>query len=174
MIKKSCKGSKCLAYEEKLIDEIDPHQESRSGKFNRAIEKAIGLSDEELKKSAKELKIFKNSLESLLNNDISGPTAMQVKVDDETLENDLLIVETSIKRALDLRVLQTRYEIELLWFIYLNHLKKDVLSVGERNLKKDLTGPEMVQILVTILMLNRESDKKVIEKVKNALLEWEE
>ena len=38
----------------------------------------------------------------------------------------------------------------------------------------DLSGPDMVKRLVQILLLNREADKEVIEKVKNALLEWEE
>ncbi len=49
------------------------------------------------------------------------------------------------------------------------------MTVGrdDNSRAKDLTGPEMVKTLVEILMLNREQDKVVIERVKNALLEWE-
>ncbi len=174
MLKKSCKGSKCLAYEEKLIDELDPHQDtSRAGKFNRAIEKAKDLSDEEWMKMSKELKKFKND-SSLLIGDISVPTAMQVKID-ENLEGDLLVIEDNIKRALNLITLQTRYEFEILWLNYLNCLKKDAMGVGDAKSKdEDLTGPDMIKRLVQILLLNREADKEVIEKIKTILLEWEE
>ena len=37
-----------------------------------------------------------------------------------------------------------------------------------------LTPPDLVKKLVQIILLNREKDKKVIEKIKNILLEWEE
>lgn len=172
MLKKSCKGSNCLAYVEKLIDEIDPHQDnSRAGKFNRAIEKAKILSKEDWKKLSKQLKRFKNDVPS----DIAVPTALQVRID-EGLEETLLEIEDVLKQALDLTTLQTRYEFEILWLNYLNCLKSDVMNVGDlkKNIKEDLTGPDMVKKLVQILLLNRETDKLVIEKVKSALLEWEE
>lgn len=172
MLKKSCKGSSCLAYEERLIDEIDPHQDtSRAGKFNRAIEQAKFLTITDCKKLSKQLKKFKNGIPS----DISVPTAMQVKVD-ESLEKNLLEIEELLKEALDLTNLQTRYEFEILWLNYLNYLKLEVMNVGDsnKNIKENLTGPDMVKRLVQILMLNRETDKVVIEKVKLALLEWEE
>ena len=172
MLKKSCKGSNCLAYEEKLIDEIDPHQDtSRAGKFNRAIEKAKSLSSEEWKILSKQLKKFKNDVPS----DITVPTALQVRVD-KGLEEPLLAIEDGLKKALDLTTLQTRYEFEILWLNYLNCLKSDIMNVGDikNESKDDLTGPDMVKKLVQILLLNRETDKLVIEKVKSALLEWEE
>ena len=76
--------------------------------------------------------------------------------------------------ALQLTTLQTRYEIELLWYIYLCELQKDVMEVGDRKEKgKDLTGPQIVERLVEILLLNREQDKEVIEEVKKVLLKWE-
>ena len=76
--------------------------------------------------------------------------------------------------ALNLTTLQTKYEVELMWFIYLNELQKDIMEVGEKKVEEeDLTGPEMVKRLVEILMLNREQDKRVIEEVKSALLKWE-
>jgi len=174
MLKKSCKGSKCLAYEEKLIDEIDPHQDnSRPGKFNRAIERAKNLSDADWVKLSKELKKFKNDVASL-KEEISVPTAMQVKIE-ENLESDLLVIENNIKRALDLSTLQTRYEFEILWLNYYNFLKINVMNVGESNPKdEDLTAPDMVKKLVQILILNRDTDRHVIEKIKTILLEWEE
>lgn len=40
MMKRSCKGSICIGYLEKRINEIDYNSDtSRNGKFNRAIEK---------------------------------------------------------------------------------------------------------------------------------------
>ena len=83
-------------------------------------------------------------------------------------------VEENIMYALNLTTLQTKYEVELMWFIYLNELQKDIMEVGEKKVEEeDLTGPEMVKRLVEILMLNREQDKRVIEEVKSALLKWE-
>ena len=173
MLKKSCKGSKTLAYLEKLIDEIDPHQDtSRPGKFNRAIENAIKISKDEWQELAKELKKFKNEVP----HDIATPTALQVKVN-ENLETTLVLVEEALKNSLELTTLQTRYEFEILWFSYLQHLKEDIMKVGDmkkNGAEDDLTGPDMVKKLVHILLLNRESDREVIEKIKLALLEWEE
>lgn len=172
VLKKSCKGSECIAYCEQLIDEIDPHQDlSRPGKFNRAIAKAKTNSIEDWASRAKGLKRFKNNIPE----GVSVPTALQMKVED-TLVSDLLVVEETIKEALNLSTLQTRYEVEILEFNYLEVLKKEVLEVGEAKDSEttDLNGPEMVKILVQILLLNRDSDKAVIEKVKEALLEWRE
>ena len=172
VLKKSCKGSECIAYCEQLIDEIDPHQDlSRPGKFNRAIAKAKTNSIEDWALRAKGLKRFKNNIPE----GVSVPTALQMKVED-TLVSDLLVVEETIKEALNLSTLQTRYEVEILEFNYLEVLKKEVLEVGESKNggSTDLNGPEMVKILVQILLLNRDSDKAVIEKVKEALLEWRE
>lgn len=172
VLKKSCKGSECIAYCEQLIDEIDPHQDlSRPGKFNRAIAKAKTNSIEDWASRAKGLKRFKNNIPE----GVSVPTALQMKVED-TLVSDLLVVEETIKEALNLSTLQTRYEVEILEFNYLEVLKKEVLEVGEAKDGEctDLNGPEMVKILVQILLLNRDSDMAVIEKVKEALLEWRE
>ena len=83
-------------------------------------------------------------------------------------------VEENVMSALNLTTLQTKYEVELMWFIYMCELQKDVMEVGEKKIKeKDLTGPEMVKRLVEILMLNREQDKEVIEEIKSILLKWE-
>lgn len=173
MLRRSCKCSKCLVYLEKFINEIDPNQDTtRAGKFNRAIVSAKNISNDEWKRMSFDLKKFKNNLSSCP--ELSVPTAMQVKVD-ENLEDALLSVENNIREALELRTLQTRYEFEILFFTYLDSLKQDIMNVGEVNTKEeDLTGPDMVKILVQILLLNRESDKAVIKKIKQALLEWEE
>lgn len=168
MLKKSCKGSACIAQLEKDIDEIAIHQGlTRNDKTNGGVAKAQNLTSEELKQKAIELKGYKSEVP----NTISYPTALQVVID-ENLEGALGDVEKNIKLALDLRTLQTRYEIELLWFIYLSELKKDVMLVGEDDEENDLTGPEMVKKLVEILMLNREQDRDVINAIKRALLEW--
>lgn len=172
MIKRSCKGSSCIGYLEERIDEIDYNADtSRNGKFNRSIIKTKNCTLEELKTYSKELKKFKNKIP----NDVGFPTALQVTVDEE-LEDVLSEVEENVMSALQLTTLQTRYEIELLWYIYLCELQKDVMVVGDRKEKgkgKDLTGPQIVERLVEILLLNREQDKEVIEEVKKALLKWE-
>ena len=124
--KRSCKGSNCIAYLENLIDEIDPHQDlTRSGKFNRAIEKSKNNKSDDWIRLSKELKRFKNKIPS----DIIAPTALQVKVEEE-LVGTLEGVEDVIRKALGLTTLQTRYEIEILWLNYLNVLKAEVLNVG--------------------------------------------
>ncbi|MFH5835060.1 hypothetical protein ACHAL6_03155 [Proteiniclasticum sp. C24MP] len=174
MIKKSWKSNECHAGLEYFIDEIDPHQDtSRSGKVNRAIVKAKNLSDDDWKKLMKELKLFKKNELSQI--DVQTPTAMQVKIEEE-LESDLEIIEENIKRALELKTLQTQFEIQLLWLNYLNCLKEETMNVGESSKPKDknLTGPDIVKKIVQIILLNRDKDKKVIEKIKNILLEWEE
>lgn len=170
MMKRSCKGSICIGCLEKRINEIDYNSDtSRNGKFNRAIEKTKNRTLEELKNDAKELKKFKNKIP----NDVGFPTSLQVTADEE-LEDALTEVEENIMSALNLTTLQTKYEVELMWFIYLNELQKDIMEVGEKKVEEeDLTGPEMVKRLVEILMLNREQDKRVIEEVKSALLKWE-
>lgn len=170
MIKRSCKGSSCIGYLEERIDEIDYNADtSRNGKFNRSIIKTKNCTLEELKTYSKELKKFKNKIP----NDVDFPTALQVTVDEE-LEDALGEVEENVMSALQLTTLQTRYEIELLWYIYLCELQKDVMEVGDRKEKgKDLTGPQIVERLVEILLLNREQDKEVIEEVKKVLLKWE-
>ena len=170
MLKKSCKGSTCIAKLEKDIDEIAIHQGlTRNDKTNGGVAKAQNLTRKELKQMSIDLKDYK----SRVPNTMSYPTALQVVID-ENLEGALKDVEENIKCALDLRKLQTRYEIELLWFIYLKELEKDVMLVGEdSDEENDLTGPEMVKKLVEILMLNREQDTGVINAIKSALLEWE-
>lgn len=173
-VKKSCKGSSCLAYCEQLIKELDPHQDlSRPAIFNRSIEKAKLKTEEDWSKLSVQLKKFKNND---IPKDINAPTAIQMRVDD-ALTDDLVMIENKIITALNLRTLQTRYEVEILEYQYLEALKKDVLIVGEKNelpSETDLNGPEMVKRLVEILLLNRESDKKAIEKIKTILLEWKE
>ncbi len=170
-MKRSCKGSSCIGFLEQKIEEIDFNQDtSRNGRFNRSILKSYNYTSEDIRQKAKELKKFKGTIPE----GIGYPTALQVTVD-EKLEDDLIVIEGRIKEALELSTLQTRYEIELFYFILLCELQKDVMTVGrdDNSRAKDLTGPEMVKTLVEILMLNREQDKVVIERVKNALLEWE-
>lgn len=173
MMKRSWKSNECHAGLEYLIDELDPHLDtSRSGKVNRAIIKAKNLSDDDWTKLTKELKLFKKN--ELSKMDIQTPTAMQVKIEEE-LESDLGIIEENIKRALELKTLQTQFEIQLLWLNYLNCLKEESMNVGESRPKEDnLAGPDIVKRIVQIILLNRNKDKEVIEKIKNILLEWEE
>ena len=133
------------------IKEIDTNQDlSRSAITNRAIDAARNVED---------WGKVKDDLALLKRMDISIATSMQAKPDEER----------------DLKRLQTPYFMQLLWMNYLNELKKRKMAVGKTiSDSVDLSGPDMVKRLVQILLLNREADNEVIEKVKNALLEWEE
>ena len=151
---------------EHLIKEIDSAQDmSRAGITNRAIKEAEELPMDCWVEIAKEIP-------NLPKLDISVPTGMQIRVDSE-LEEKLSQVEANIKKALDLERLQTQYEIQLLWLNYLKKLKLKAMNVGVEK-KNDLTGPDMVKKLVQILLLNREADKEIIEKIKALLINWEE
>ena len=170
MLKRSCKGSPCLAFLEQQIDEIAVSKLSRSEKTNQAVLKVLNLSEEEILQKSIQLRKYKSKIPDGLN----YPTALQVMLDQE-LAKVLDEAENKLKRALDLHALQSRYELELLWFIYLGEIKKDVMHVGDKitiKEKEDLTGPEMVKCLVEMLMLNREEDKDIINRVKGVLLEW--
>ena len=153
---------------EYLIKEIDPSQDvSRPGITNRAIVVAKDTKKETWLKVMEELP-------KLPKLEIPIPTAMQVKPDDEN-EEALKKIEDDIKDVLGLRILQTQYEIQLLWMNYLDWLKVKAMNVGEeKNAENDLSGPEMIKRFVQILMLNREIDAPIIETIKNALLKWEE
>lgn len=156
---------------EHKIRELDPNQDmTRAGITNRAIMAARNLSVDSWKEVRDELPALLKSPGP----EIAIPTAMQVKIAEE-LSDDLAIIEETIKRSLDLDVLQTQFEIQLLWKNYLKYLTTNAVNVGESKTNvSDLTGPEMVQRLVHILLLNREVDRHIIEQIKSILLEWEE
>lgn len=173
MLKKSCKGSLALAYLLQSIAEVDPHQDTtRSGILNRAIEKAESLSDAQWQEGSRGLRKLKNRLTE----DIPVPTAMQMTVE-ERLEQPLAVVEENMMRALELTHLQTRFEMEILLYMYLQEIQRvDALRAGEKKQAQtaDLSGPQMVERLVRILMLNRKADGEILSKIKKLLLEWEE
>jgi len=153
---------------EYLIKEIDTEQDlSRSAITNRAIAAA---------KDVKDWKTVKEELVLVKKLDIPVATSMQAKPDDESSET-LKVIRPKILCDLngELERLQTPYMIQLLWLNYYNVLKQKALNVGaEKNKKDDLNAPDMVKRLVQILLLNRESDAPIIEKIKKNLLEWEE
>lgn len=169
MLMKSCVGSACLAYEEILINEIDLNNYSRSVRFNDAIEKAKSLSDGAWEELLSELNEFKKRLPC----HIEIPQSFKVRVEDD-MEKSFHDVEKNLKRALKLSRPKTRFLIEILLLHYLNCLKKDTMIVGDKKIPSDLTGPEMVERFVQILLLNRAQDRNTIERIKTILLQWEE
>ena len=46
--------------------------------------------------------------------------------------------------------------------------------MGYSDKEEDLTGPDIVKKIVKIMLLNRDKDKNVLEKIKKILLDWEE
>ena len=111
-----------------------------------------------------------------------GPCKTMIKVVEKaldkfpSLEFEDIDVEDNIKKALKLTKLQTKYEIELCFYILLSDLQIETMAVGKNHKhtkKKDLTGPEMIKRLAEIIMLNRDQDKETIENIKEILLNWE-
>ena len=164
----SWKSSWKHAVLEYQIKELDTSQDlSRSAITSRAIYEGLKVID---------WTVPKEKLILITRIDIPIPTSMQAKLDEEA--SDILPeIRAKILDDLngELERLQTSYMIQLLWINYLEVLKQKALLVGvERADKDDLTGPEMVKRLVQILLLNRDADAQIIEKIKNDLLEWEE
>lgn len=164
----SWKSSWKHAVLEYQIKELDTSQDlSRSAITSRAIYEGLKVID---------WTVPKEKLILITRIDIPIPTSMQAKLDEEA--SDILPeIRAKILDDLngELERLQTSYMIQLLWINYLEVLKQKALLVGvERADKDDLTGPEMVKRLVQILLLNREADVPIIERIKNNLLEWEE
>lgn len=148
------------------IKEIDTEQDiSRSAITNRAIVIACNVNN---------WNSVKEKLTLIRRMDITIPSSMQAKLDEASMQM-LPDIKEKIFNDLCLERLQTPYLIQLLWVNYLEYLKANVLNVGIKKAKskEDLSGPEMVKLLVQILLLNRKSDENTIEKIKNALLEWE-
>ena len=164
-MKKSCKGSMCIGYLEYKIDELDYNSDlSRSAKFNRAISKVANL-------TIKELKSFKSHIPT----DVAFPTALQVTVN-EDLQSLLNEFEIKIKKALNLSNLQTRFELEIIFYIYLRFLEAEALTLRAEKSgiydRENISGPEMVKILVEMIMLRRDQDMEFIGRIKTALIEW--
>lgn len=150
------------------IKELDTSQDlSRSAITSRAIIEGVKVTD---------WTVPKEKLALITRMEIPIPTSMQAKPDVEASKM-LPDIRTRIIDAFEgeLERLQVQYLIQLLWINYLEVLKQKVLIVGvEKEDKDDLTGPEMVKRLVHILLLNRDADVQIIERIKNKLLEWEE
>lgn len=156
---------------EELIKEIDSNQDlTRTGITMRAIKAADDVKDwAEVKE---ELSLLRRDRD----NSLPIAKSMQIKIDNERSEkvqkirqkmlSDLKIVMPELQRLL------TPYFILLLWMNYLIQLKKE--KIGSKSSSSELSGPEMVKRLTQILILNRKSDRAVIEAVKKILIQWEE
>lgn len=154
---------------ENLIKEIDPNQDlSRSAITTRAIKVAVTVEDwAPIRENLLRLKRVDGMTQI--------PVSMQAKID-EDLTPEVTFIRGRISEDLQefLERLQTPYFMQLLWMNYLIYLQNKKMSVGKANEKFDLSGPEIVKRLVQILLLNRASDVAVIEKIKAAILEWQE
>lgn len=161
---------------EYLIKELDSAQEmSRGGITNRAVTTASIITNEfnVIEKKDYWTNITKKLPElNAMNLEVSVPSAMQVKIEDDN-EDDFTIIFEEIRVSLELEVLQTQYLVQILWMSYYLWLKNNAFRVGTKE-QDSISGPDMVKKLVQILLLNRESDKKIIDNIKESLLEWEE
>lgn len=150
------------------LKELDSSQDlSRSAITSRAIVEGAKVNN---------WIVPKEKLTLITRLDIPISTSMQAKPYEEATK---MLPDIRAKILCDLEGelerLQTKYMIQMLWVNYLEVLKQKAITVGVKKAgKDDLTGLEMVQRLVQILLLNREADAQIIEKIKNNLLEWEE
>lgn len=171
---KSCKGSKCIAVLEQYINEIDTNQDtSRHAKFNRAILCSKSLSDVDWKNLSIKLKKMKNEI---CNDNIAIPTALQVRVDNG-LEGMLTSIEKRMMKALNLQKLQTRYEIEILWLSYFEHLKKEIINtkIESTTPKQEMTYSQMMETITQMMLLNRKTKEvPYLIKIREILTEWKE
>lgn len=158
---------------EYLIKEIDNNQDlSRSAITIRAIDSAEKVEDWRKVKEGLSL------LKKIDDVSISTASSMQAKIDEQSSEKVKAIRNKMFfdlkKEIPELKRLQTPYFMLLLWLNYLNQLKAHRIVVGKNISPSDLTGPDMVKRLVQILLLNRDSDREVIENIKKELTKWEE
>lgn len=151
---------------EKEIRELDSKNMSRSEITNRAVVEAATVND---------WKILEEELSLLETEEMSIPSSMQATLDEETLlmlpgirEKMLIDLKDNIKR------LMVPYFMLLLWINYRNVLRQKVIQIGERKEKIDITGPQLVERLVQILLLNREKDQETLNRLKSILIEWKE
>ncbi|WP_446788073.1 hypothetical protein [Macellibacteroides fermentans] len=162
----SWKSGKKHSALEFYIKEIDPEQEmSRTSFTNRAIVAGENVQEE--------WKTVRDELAKLkIPQGISTPTAMQINVEEA---NRPLFdkIKADMACSLGLNVVQTQYMMQLLWMNYLLYLQQKVQQVGIKKDASDLSGPDMVKRLVQILLLDRESDAPIIERIKSNLKEWE-
>lgn len=140
--------------------------------FNQAMENALSANTDWKKLSSINVDYY--------NTDATTPEFIQLRVDKDKWETVVNRIKNSFTPPL--KRTTTPYVVKLVLISYIQYLssiqddKEEAISVCEikPNRDEDITGPDMVRKLVQILLLNREIDKPVIEKVKNALLEWEE
>lgn len=170
MIRKSCKGSPCLAYLEAEIDKLTVFQNlSRNDKTNMGLEKSKDYSHGDLMKMLKELKSFKSKIPA----DIKIPAALMIFID-EDLEDEVKNFERKLTEGNELKIIQTRLEIELLWFILLTELKKNAVKIEEKNtsvpVSEDITLPELSAIFTEMMLYDKDSD--AMKEIRKILVNW--
>lgn len=177
MVKRSCRGSRALTRLEQIIAARDLHPDvSRSEKFTRAIKKAEDLTDAGWNETLKDLKKFQNRLSA---DTPIIPSALQLQITDEAA---LETVENNIKRALGLRILQTRLEVELILLCYVKTLDDKLneeageitsLSSASQIASPDtITDSEMFAYLAELLLSNGENKRNTVDSIKHILIEW--
>lgn len=149
------------------IKEIEPEQEvSRSAIFSRALQIVSDNTDWKVVKEELGRWVANNTVKD------TNATVMQVKINEEQ-SIKIEAVRKMILRDLsdEIKVLQTQYFVQLLFLNYLTHLKNNAMSSNSIDIK-DADGPQMVEMLTRMLMLNREADREKIDSIKHILLEW--
>lgn len=101
--------------------------------------------------------------------EISVPESLQVKADEEKLE----MISQRIKKDLNVARIRTPSLVRLILCNYLMLLRSKRTLVGDDKVcDKNISGSEMVKLLVEMIMMNRSADAEIIESIKQQLVEW--
>lgn len=146
------------------IKELERNQDTtRTGIFERAVMHAKTEMDWNM--------VFNTEI-----NEIKGieiPDSFQVKADEEDME---LITKRILKNVEDIHKLHTVVSVRMILSSYLIYLRKRATNVGTSEIEKnyDITGPEMVAILVDMIMKDRSVDSDLINEIKVKLVDWKD
>ena len=105
---------------------------------------------------------------------IEVPESFQVKADEADMNMLCKTIQTNVE---EIHKLHTVVAIRLILSSYLIKLRKKAANVGagkNESSRKDISGPEMVAILVDMLMKDRSVDADLIEDIKDKLIDWRE
>lgn len=159
---------------EKRIEELTPL--SRSEFANLAFTVAASINDDETW-----LRLFDEVSELPKTGNLSIPSAIQIRLDDQTMNYyNLLYINAhqALYKHHKLKHLRKQFFVLLIWQNYYDYLKEKSLNVGknsETSIKNpEMSAPDMFKTLAEIILLNREQDSGTIAEIKEILQQWKD
>ena len=93
---------------------------------------------------------------------------------DEDLEDEVKTFESKLTEKNEIKIIQTRLEIELLWFILLIELRKDAAKIEETDasasVSEDITLPELSAIFTEMMLYDKDSEE--MKEIRKILVNW--